>query len=313
MSEKRNDCVRNSISFDLEHWHTATLLVDEVRDPIDRIVESTEIVLDLLDRHDVAATFFVVGDVADEYPWLINRIHELGHEIGSHGQTHRPLFDLSPSEFERELAESGAAIESVTGEFPMGVRLPNFSLTRRTQWGFEVLARSEYRYDSSVFPVKTPMYGVPGGPLRPYRVHPGRPFDSSAAVGSQRELLVESPLAVTNTMLRLPIGGGFYARVTPIRLFEWAVSRLNESSIPANLYFHPWEFNPSVPVSEPKFHKRAVSFAGIERLADKVERLLTTFEFGPVSELIRAELGQDVFDEPRPRTNHEVSKGTSHH
>lgn len=300
MKHQYNGHVQNSISFDLEHWYNATLLAEDVRDPIDRIVDSTEIVLDLLERHDVTATFFVVGDVAAEYPWLVRRIAKLGHEIGSHGQTHKPLFDLSPTELERELRESGETLESVTGEFPAGVRLPNFSITRRTQWGFDILAQSDYRYDSSVFPMRTPMYGVAGGPLRPYRVSPENPFEPSASTDAERRLLVESPLAVSNTFPRVPVAGGFYARVTPVALIERAISRLNRAGIPANLYFHPWELNPSVPVPEVKIHKRVVSFTGIERLADKIERLLTTFEFGTVSELIEAALGPGVLSSPEP-------------
>ncbi len=303
VSQQENKGVRNSISFDLEHWYTATLLVNDVVDPVDRIVESTDIVLDLLDRHDVTSTFFVVGHVAEEYPWLIRKIHDQGHEIGSHGQTHKPLFDLSPAEFERELTESGTAIEAATGEYPLGVRMPNFSLTRQTKWGFDILAQSDYRYDSSVFPMKTPMYGVSGGPIAPYWVNPRNPFDSMAAVEADERSLVECPLAVTNTFPRIPVAGGFYARVSPVKVLSWGIQRLNRAGIPANLYFHPWEFNPDVPVSEPRLYKRVVSFSGIDRLADKVERLLTAFEFGSVSDTIRTALGPNALELQESRTS----------
>jgi len=48
----------------------------------------TKRVLDMLDEFDVTATFFVVADVVDHYPGLVEEIVERGHEIGCHGLHH---------------------------------------------------------------------------------------------------------------------------------------------------------------------------------------------------------------------------------
>lgn len=178
--------VENVLSFDVEHWHSATLVRDAVTDPEDHIEDSVEIVLDLLADHDVRATFFVVGEIARTHPDLVARIAAEGHEIGSHGDTHRPLFELTPEEFATELARSTAAIRDATGTTPVGFRAPNFSVTPRTHWAVEALDATQYRYDSSVFPVRTPMYGVSGAPVRPYpldrthRSRSGGPTDRSS-------------------------------------------------------------------------------------------------------------------------------------
>ncbi len=277
----------NALSFDLEHWHTATLLRDAVADPVDHLVDSTNIVLEHLDNHDVTATFFVVGEVAREYPDLIAEVAAAGHEIGSHGHSHRPLFDLSPGVFERELRDSREAIVDACGVSPTGFRAPNFSVTQETAWAFDVLRESAYEYDSSVFPMKTPMYGVHGAPRRPYTVDPADPFAADAA--DDRDVapddLVELPLSVLGSTLRFPIAGGFYARVTPRQILQHAIARLERTGIPANLYFHPWEFNPAVRTDEPPLLARLISFTGIDRLGDTLDAMLERFQFGPVRDL----------------------------
>lgn len=284
----------HAISFDVEHWYQATLLREAVDAPAVRIAESVGIVLDLLARHDARGTFFVVGEVASEYPAVVGRIAEEGHEVASHGHTHTPLFGRSPEWFEQELERSREAIGDTTGVEPAGFRAPNFSITRETAWALPVLASSGYRYDSSVFPARTPMYGVPDAPVRPYVVDGGDPFRSDGG-GSPGQGLVEFPLAVLDVGPRLPIAGGFYARVLPTRVIEYGVERCGERGVPATLYFHPWEFNPAVRTSVPPAHKRLVSFWGIDRLERKVDRLLERFEFGAIDDVLD---GHGLADSP---------------
>ncbi|WP_436344070.1 polysaccharide deacetylase family protein [Natronorubrum sp. FCH18a] len=275
--------VTNVLSFDLEHWYTATLIRDEVSAPTDRLEESVRIVRELLSAHDVRATFFVVGEVAAEYPEVVRALADDGHEIATHGHTHTPLFDLTPGEFEAELADSADAIADAIGTRPAGFRAPNFSVTSKTRWAFDVLSKSDLRYDSSVFPVRTPMYGVSSAPVRPYYVDIDDPFSTE---GRGEAGLLEFPLATFHPTLRMPIAGGFYARLQPTWLLKRGIQNLNRREIPATLYFHPWEFNPAVATTEIPAHKRFVSFRGIETLGRKLEALLSTHEFGTFEQLL---------------------------
>lgn len=284
MASRRNRAT-NAVSFDLEHWHSATLLRPELADPVDHVTESVRTVLRLLERHGIRATFFVVGELASEYPELIARIAEAGHELGSHGHTHTPLTELSPESFERELAASVDAIRAAAGVRPAGFRAPNFSVGAGTDWAFDVLEANGFRYDSSVFPVKTPMYGVNGAPVAPYPIRSEAPFDPPDRP-TDGDDLVEFPLTVTHPTLRVPVAGGFYARFTPLAVLERCLEAVNGRGRPANLYFHPWELNPAVKTDEPSLYRRVVSFYGIERLQAKLDRLFDSFEFAPVAEVL---------------------------
>lgn len=282
--------VTNTIGFDVEHWYAATLVADAVENPADRIENSLSIVLDVLARNGVTATFFVVGELAAARPAVVRRIRDAGHELASHGHTHTPLFELSPDAFRAELERSAAAIREATGVEPDGFRAPNFSVTRRTDWAMEVLAESDYRYDSSVFPTWTPMYGVVDAPRRPYAVPAGDPFRVPADGDDTRDL-VEVPLAVADHLVRFPVAGGFYGRLLPAAVLECAIGRLNARGRGANVYFHPWEFNEDVPFDDLAVHRRFVSFHGIERMAEKLDRLLGAFDWQPVGSVLDGEGG----------------------
>lgn len=290
MTGSRTSEITNAISFDLEYWHSATLVSPTVDEPVDRIEESLAIVLDLLSRHDVSATFFVLGALADKYPDLVKEIDEKGHEIASHGYTHTPLFDLDQDGFNMELSRTETAIKRAVGHDPTGFRAPNFSITEKTEWALEVLESRGYTYDSSIFPRKTPMYGVSGTPLRPYEIDPDSPFEY-APIDGFGDGLVEFPVAVIDMIVRFPIAGGFYARLLPSWILEWGIRRLNRQGVPANLYFHPWEINPRINYEMESLSKRFVSYHGIDRLETKLDRLFRKFDFGTIEESANSFIG----------------------
>lgn len=72
-------------------------------------VHTTE-VLDILSRHDVRATFFLVGKEIDAHPQAAQQIVAEGHEVGNHGYTHRSLIFLTPQSMESEIELTDQAI-----------------------------------------------------------------------------------------------------------------------------------------------------------------------------------------------------------
>ena len=86
--------------------------------------EDTQQLIDILGRYDVKATFFVVGEWVDKYPESVKALHDAGHEVMNHSNTHAHLSQLSQEEITADLNACSDKIEAVTGERPTLVRPP---------------------------------------------------------------------------------------------------------------------------------------------------------------------------------------------
>lgn len=80
--------------------------------------------LDLLKKHRVKATFFVVGAKAKKYPQIVKRMYEEGHEIGLHNYRHISNWILFPPFLQWGLRKSDDVIETITGQHPIYYRPP---------------------------------------------------------------------------------------------------------------------------------------------------------------------------------------------
>ncbi len=231
-------------------------------------------ILDLLDRSGVRATFFILGWVARHEGTVVRRIAESGHEIASHGMSHHMLGRLSLAEFARELTDSRAMLEDLSGTEVLGYRAPTFSITRATGWALDVLAECGYRYDSSIFPVRHDRYGVPGAPVGPHWAQ---------GPGGARILEIP-PLTRRILGMTLPVAGGGYLRLFPVRLIGSALKCAALASRPGMVYLHPWELDPDHPDMGMRGLRRFRHRVNLSRTAAKLAWLLKRYSFGPVVE-----------------------------
>ena len=114
------DAPLNAISVDVEDYFQPEAFARDVRREDwpsfpSRVVDNTRRLLDVFARHDVRGTFFVLGWVAERFPDLVREIRAAGHELGCHSYWHRPIYSLTPEEFEADTRRAKAAI-TLTGE-----------------------------------------------------------------------------------------------------------------------------------------------------------------------------------------------------
>jgi peptidoglycan/xylan/chitin deacetylase (PgdA/CDA1 family) len=139
-------------------------------------------VLELLERFDVRATFFVPGHTADTWPHLVKEIAARGHELGNHGYLHEVPNTLDAAT-EREVIRRGnEAIERAAGVRPQGFRSPSWDLSPNT---LDILRELGFRYDSSLMGDDFRLYWCRSGDV----VHPDRGFE----FGRETDL-VEMPI-----------------------------------------------------------------------------------------------------------------------
>ncbi|MAE08583.1 MAG: hypothetical protein CL661_07475 [Bacteroidetes bacterium] len=160
---------------DVEDWYQVENLAEAIprstwNQRESRIVQNVERLIMLLDNADVKVTFFIVGHVARDFPELIKKIADNGHEIASHGEDHRSLLTHTPSTFRSTIDNLKKYLEDLTGKQVIGYRAPSFTIVRETWWALDILAECGYLYDSSVFPFKRSRYGVKDAQRDPHLI-----------------------------------------------------------------------------------------------------------------------------------------------
>lgn len=229
------------LSIDVEEWFHAHNYAEKVGKERwegyeRRATGGVEPLLELCDELGARATFFLLGWTAERDPQLARRIVDAGHEIGCHSYAHPVVYELDEAAFRADTRRGRDAIAQATGIAPTLYRAPSFTITPRSYWALDVLAEEGFTVDSSIFPVRHPRYGNPGGPREPFRYGP----DGSL-------------LVLPMTTLRMfgrnwPFSGGGYFRLFPMPLLRWATRRVQGAQRePVVYYFHPWELDDHSP------------------------------------------------------------------
>lgn len=271
----------NALTIDVEDWYCPELLRGYLplkRD--DQIIESIEPILNILDDYGINATFMVVGSIAKKNPELVKKLHDKGHEIASHGWSHKTLHELGKRAFENEIERSVKLLVSITGERPIGFRAPSFSIDNSTKWAFEILENYKFEYDASVFPIRTMLYGISGVPLQIYR-----PSKEDIRKEDCEGNIIEFPMTIVTVGTNIPISGGFYLRLFPSWFLNYGIREVNKKR-PAMLYVHPWEIYSKTPRLRMPLIPKFITYYGIESTLDKLKLLLNEFKFTSVKSVL---------------------------
>jgi len=295
-SRSQSGSILNVASVDVEEHFQVSGFADVVpRDRWEshesRVESNTDRLLDLFDRAGIKATFFVLGWVGERHPAMVRRIADAGHEIGSHGYSHRLIYDQTPEEFRSETHRSRRFLQDTTGQPVNGYRAASFSITRRNLWALDILAECGFQYDSSLFPVLHDRYGIPGALRQMHRLE----------TPAGHRLLEIPPSTLPLGRAMLPVAGGGYLRLYPRALTTWAIDRLNRlESMPAVMYIHPWEVDPEQPRIAARWTNRFRHYNGLRRTESKLMSLFQRFRFGPLADVI-IESGLESGDAPLQR------------
>ena len=177
--------------------------------------KGTEKILEVVNRQNIKATFFVTSNIAEKYPDLIKIMVENGHEVASHGVSH--------SSFEVEdLKKSRRILENLSGKKIVGFRMARLAPVKKSD-----IKEAHYHYESSLNPVFLPgRYNNFRSPLLPFDEDCGlKQYPISAVPGIRFPLFWLS-------FKNLPFK--FY-----LMLAKFTLKQTNYF----NMYSHPWEYN----------------------------------------------------------------------
>ena len=277
------DDIVNALSIDVEdYFQVAAFSPYITREEWDslgcRVERNVDRILELLSEFDAKSTFFTLGWVAERYPGLVRRIVASGHEIGSHGHSHRRASEQSPDEFLDDISYAKKLLEDISGTRVKGYRAPSFSIGAANRWALDCIETANYSYSSSIYPIRHDHYGWVSAPRVPFRPVPG---------------LLEIPISTVRFWDRnWPAGGGGYFRLLPYGVSRWALKRVNSvDRKPAIFYFHPWEIDPDQPrVAGLSFRSRFRHYINLRRTEPRLRRLLADFRWGRVDEVFLGDL-----------------------
>jgi polysaccharide deacetylase family protein (PEP-CTERM system associated) len=241
-----------------------------------RVAANTHRILELLDRHRIRATFFVLGWIAERYPELVREIDACGHEIASHGYWHRLIYQQTPEEFRADLRRSRDVLQEAIGQPVTAHRAASFSITKQSLWALEILVEEGFLLDSSVFPIHHDRYGIPGAEPRLHRL--------TTAAGP----LWEFPPSVARFAgLNIPVSGGGYFRLYPLAWTVYCLRRINRARQPFIFYVHPWELDPEQPrIRAASRSSRFRHYVNLDRNERKLDGLLRQFRFGRLCDVV---------------------------
>ena len=273
-----DDNLPNALTVDVEDWYHSVLEIEPADWPKheDRVAPATERLLACLAERGARATFFVLGHVAELHPELVPAIEAAGHEIACHGYAHRLVYDQTPEAFRDDLCRGLDILRQQTHAPIRGYRAPYWSITERSAWALDIVAGEGLEFDSSIYPTRTNLYGIPTAPRTPFRLRtPGG-----------RELLEFPPSVLGFPLWKVPFAGGFWLRVLPYWFVHWGMKRFRRSGWPGLVYIHPPEFDPDKPRLPMPLFGRVLHYSRLKALAVKIPRLLDSFEFVPLGELL---------------------------
>ena len=258
------------LSFDVEHWYLGFKSRGVVGWEKDswRDYNNIEIILTKLEKYNSLATFFVTGKYAEDYPDIVKKIYDKGHEISCHGYSHDYIYKQKPDIFKIETIQAKQILEDITGSGVTGYRAASWSITADSLWALDIIKDSGFLYDSSIYPTKNSKYGIYRAITEPYKII----FDGG-------EELVEIPPQVLKIgQIKLPVCGGIYLRLFPFWLNKLSIDIENKSGWPGRVMLHPHELDEHPPRLKINFEGWLVKYFRINTVGDTLDKLLLNFE-----------------------------------
>lgn len=151
----------NTLTFDIEEWSLEKDYFGNHKEKYVEFDRILDVILETLAQNDTTATFFCLGKIASDFPYVVKKIAALGHEIGSHSHAHKWVNKMTPDEFREDTHAAVSALEDLSGVKVKSFRAPAFSIGESNKWALEILSEAGIENDASIFPGVRDFGGFP--------------------------------------------------------------------------------------------------------------------------------------------------------
>jgi len=217
-------------------------------------------IISLLKEFNYGATFFIVGEYAEKYPHIVKLIARNGFEIGSHYQTHKPIYTVSQKAFETSMKKNISILEDLSGKKVYGFRSPFFGYTEYIP---ESLNKLGLVYDSSINPTLFGLHGYRSTKKYPHVLPNG---------------IVEVPMSV---MAGFPLSGLAYLKLLPFSIIKRLIS---PSYI---LYLHPREIRDDLPLLDLPLKLKYLYYYKTKDILPLIRKMFQEFGFTSIIDYIK--------------------------
>lgn len=236
--------------------------------------------LDLLDRFNIKATFFVLEWIAQRQPELVREVARRGHEIASRGiYRHRRESLMTTEEFRDDIRRTRDALEQACGKRPLGYRAARHWAEPSYLRALDILAEEGYLYDCSFLPTSANTRG-----------ESWRRFVYAHKAGER--VVWEFPVSTCNIGGWLvPVSGGNYLRQLPHNLLKHTVEHWHRTyNAPFMMYFHVWELDPELPrISSTSRLARIRQYRKLDKISWVLEDYFSRYKFSGMADYLGAE------------------------
>lgn len=276
----------NMLTFDTEEWFHANydhITPEEYRGKGSNFRHQADILLRLCSDTGSKATFFTLGSIGEDYPDVVRAIARGGHEIASHGYGHQLAYRQTYEEFKADVKKSVDILQEVTGIPVNGYRAPSWSIVESNLHYLSALEELGLKYDASIFPVKTFLYGIPDAPTQIHKPQ----------INGRELNLYEVPMSVIKLGAKsVGYSGGFYFRFFPKFLIKEAIRRANRQGESAIIYLHPREIDATERRLSLPYKEAFIHYCNIHSTKAKLEDILQSFSFTSIADYLQAGMNE---------------------
>ena len=219
-------------TIDVEEWYHLEYFKNSKTDKNKSVMDGLQTFIKIIDKHNIKASFFIVGELIQTLKKTIVKLDVDGHDIGLHSYLHRRPVEQDLEEFIHDTKRSVSEMTSILPINSFGYRSPCFALDRVR---LDEIVNLGLKYDASKITQKE----------HPLYVN----LDLKGFEEQEKDIYVKDSFKVYEVStvkflgVNIPIAGGGYLRIIPWPLYLWLLKRYLKESSFINFFIHPFELS----------------------------------------------------------------------
>ena len=220
------------ITIDVEDWYHLEYFKNFKCDKKKSVLDGLDVFIRVIEKHNIKATFFIVGELINSLKKTIIDLDKKGHDIGLHSYYHKRPVEQNIIEFVKDTEDTILEMKSILPYNLFGYRSPCFSIDRER---LDKLIDLGIKYDASKITQKE----------HPLYVN----LDLDGFEKIERDIYKKNSFKVFEVStirflgLNIPISGGGYLRIIPWPIYIWLLKKYLKKSNFFNFFIHPFELS----------------------------------------------------------------------